>query len=109
MAIVCVYTRLLNPHHDYQVVARSVAAARGMVGRPDLATVAATALDVVFSFLDHLCGMLAFEAILDKDEVLKLTEYTVIKDGRDVAARIRQMIGSRDIAPGGLQPVYPPS
>jgi hypothetical protein len=73
----------------------------------DLATVASTALDVVFSFLDHLCGMLAFEAIDDKDEVLKLTEYTVVKDGRKTAARIRQLIGSRDIGSDGLQPVYP--
>ncbi len=75
----------------------------------DLATVAAAAIDAVFSFLDQICGVVAFEAVHDKDPVLKLTEYTVVKDGRQIAARIRRMVGLRNIEAGGMASPYPPS
>lgn len=74
----------------------------------DLATVAAAALDAVFSFLDQLCGMLSFEGIHDKDKVMKLTAYTVVKDGRKTAARIRRLIGFRDIESEAMSSPYPP-
>lgn len=59
----------------------------------DLATVAATAIDTVFSFIDQLCWMLSFEGIEDRHEVLKLDVFTIAKDGRPVADIIRRLFG----------------
>jgi hypothetical protein len=59
----------------------------------DLATVATAALNAVLSFLDQLCWMTSFEGIQGKADVLKLDVFTVVKDGRDMAAMIRRMIG----------------
>jgi hypothetical protein len=61
----------------------------------DLATVAATAVDTVFSFIDQLCWMTAFESIQDKNDVLKLDVFTVIRDDRRLPAMIRRLIGFR--------------
>jgi hypothetical protein len=59
----------------------------------DLATVATSAVDAVLSFLDQLGRMISFEGIQDKADVLKLDVFTVVKDGREMAAMIRRMIG----------------
>jgi hypothetical protein len=59
----------------------------------DLATVATSAVNAVFSFLDQLCWMTSFEGIQGKDDVLKLDVFTVVRDGRRMAAMIRRMIG----------------
>jgi hypothetical protein len=37
--------------------------------------------------------MTSFEGIQGKDDVLKLDVFTVVKDGRRMAAMIRRMIG----------------
>lgn len=59
----------------------------------DLATVATSAVNAVFSFLDQLGWMISFEGIHGKDDVLRLDVFTVLKDGREMAAMIRRMIG----------------
>jgi hypothetical protein len=59
----------------------------------DLATVTTSAVDAVFSFLDQLGWMISFEGVQDKDEVLKLDVFTVLKDGAEMAAMIRRMLG----------------
>jgi len=59
----------------------------------DLATVATAALNAVLSFLDQLCGVISFESIQDKADVLKLDVFTVLKDGRETAAMIRRLTG----------------
>ena len=59
----------------------------------DLATVATAALDAVLSFLDQLCGVISFESIQDKADLLKLDVFTVLKDGRETAAMIRRLTG----------------
>lgn len=59
----------------------------------DLATVATSAVDAVLSFLDQLGWMISFEGIQGKEEVLKLDVFTVLKDGKDMAAMIRRMLG----------------
>lgn len=73
----------------------------------DLATVSSAALNAVFSFLDQLCGMVAFEGIQDKDEVLKLDVFTVIKDGRETAAMIRRLLGFRTTESEAIGMPYP--
>ena len=96
--------QLLVPSEVYNQIAidererwgfEEVAPETGAPAAADLATVATTALEVVFSFLQQLCGLVAFECLHDKDEVLKLTDYTILKDGRQTAARIRRLIGFR--------------
>ena len=37
--------------------------------------------------------MISFEGVQDKDEVLKLDVSTVLKDGAEMAAMIRRMLG----------------
>lgn len=59
----------------------------------DLATVATAALNAVFSFIDQLCWMISFQGIQGKNDVLELDVFTVVKDGREMAAIIRRMIG----------------
>jgi hypothetical protein len=73
----------------------------------DLATVATAALNAVLSFLDQLCGMVSFESIQDKADVLKLSDFTVVKDGREMAAMIRRLVGSRTAESEALGMPYP--
>lgn len=61
----------------------------------DLATVSSAAIDAVFSFLDQLCGMISFEGIQGKDEVLKLDVFTVLRDNHKGAAMVRRLMGFR--------------
>jgi hypothetical protein len=79
----------------------------GMHATADLATVAAAAVDAVLSFLDQLSWMIAFEAIHDKTEVLKLDHFTVPKDGRKTAAMIRRMFGFHTTASEAPASPYP--
>jgi hypothetical protein len=78
----------------------------GVLVAADLATASSAALDAVFSFLDQLCGMIAFESIQEKTEVLKLDVFTVIQDGRETAAMIRRMLGFRTTESGAMGTPY---
>ena len=70
-----------------------IASGTALPATADLATVATSAVNAVFSFLDQLGWMTSFEGIQGKDDVLKLDVFTVLKDGRRMAAMIRRMIG----------------
>ena len=70
-----------------------VAPGTALPAAADLATVATAAFDAVLSFLDQLCWMTSFEGIQGKDDVLKLDVFAVAKDGREMAAMIRRLIG----------------
>jgi hypothetical protein len=72
----------------------------------DLATVATSALDTMFSFLDQLCGMISFEGIQDKDEVLKLNVFTVLRSDERVAPALRAMLGFTTTASSALGSAY---
>lgn len=61
----------------------------------DLATVSSAAVDAVFSFIDQLCGIISFEGIQGKDEVLKLDVFTVLRDNHEGAAMVRRLMGFR--------------
>lgn len=94
--------QLLIPHDVYNEIDATqrarwgfeeVAPGTALPAAADLATVATAALDAVLSFLDQLCWMTSFEGIQGKDDVLKLDVFTVVKDGREMAAMIRRLIG----------------
>jgi hypothetical protein len=94
--------QLLIPHDVYNEIDVSqrarwgfeeIAPGTALPAAADLATVATSAVDAVFSFLDQLGWMTSFEGIQGKDDVLKLDVSTVLKDGRRMAAMIRWMIG----------------
>jgi hypothetical protein len=94
--------QLLIPHDVYNEIDVSqgarwgfeeIAPGSALPAATDLATVATSAVNAVFSFLDQLGWMTSFEGIQDKDDVLKLDVFTVLKDGRRMAAMIRRMIG----------------
>jgi hypothetical protein len=59
----------------------------------DLATGATSAIDAVFSFIDQLSWMVAFESIQDKAEVLKLNSFSLLRLGNGLPAMIRRLIG----------------
>ncbi len=94
--------QLLIPHdvfNEIDVTQRArwgfeeIAPGTALPAAADLATVATSAVDAVLSFLDQLGWMISFEGIQDKDEVLKLDVFTVVKDGEEMAAMIRRMLG----------------
>jgi hypothetical protein len=94
--------QLLIPHDVYNEIDVSqrarwgfeeIAPGSALPAAADLATVATSAIDAVFSFLDQLGWMTSFEGIRDKDDVLKLDVFTVVKDGRKMAEMIRWMVG----------------
>lgn len=94
--------QLLIPHDVYSEIDVSqrarwgfeeIAPGTALPAAADLATVATSAVNAVFSFLDQLGWMTSFEAIQGKDGVLKLDVFTVVKDGHEMAAMIRRMIG----------------
>jgi hypothetical protein len=101
-----VYTRIDPDEHSRWGI-EEVATEYDMPATADLATVAAAAVDAVLSFLDHLSWMIAFEGIHDRAEVLKLDVFTVLKDGRETAARIRRMFGFHTAASEATDPIYP--
>lgn len=70
-----------------------VAPGTALSAAADLATVATSAVNAVFSFLDQVGWMTSFEGIQDKHDVLKLDVFTVLKDGREMAAMIRRTLG----------------
>jgi len=60
----------------------------------DLATVATSAVDAVFSFLDQLCWMITFEGVKDKTEVLdKAESFTIPRLSPALLPTIRRLIG----------------
>ena len=70
-----------------------------LIGAPpesaaDLATVATSAVDAVFSFLDQLCWMITWEGVEHKTEVLEKPEsFTIVRLSESLLPSIRQLIG----------------
>jgi hypothetical protein len=94
--------RLLIPHDVYEEIAPAdrgkwgfehAAPGRLLPATADLATVAATAVDAVFSFIDQLHWMISFESVQDRHDVLKLNSFSVIRDDQELPTLIRKMIG----------------
>ncbi len=70
-----------------------IAPGTGLPAAADLATVATSAVNAVFSFIDQLSWMISFEGIQGKADVLKLDVFTVLKDRRKMMAMIQWMVG----------------
>jgi hypothetical protein len=95
--MICGFTSARSKRLTHTMMQQIATATTMLPAAADLATGATSAIDAVFSFIDQLSWMVAFERIQDKADVLKLNSFSLLRLGNGLPAMIRRLIGLRDI------------